>query len=82
MDGFMTVKETAVRWGLTERRVQKMCSDGQIEGIQKFGNAWVIPKNAKRPVDGRMTSGEYKNWREKHTQKISRECVCGKGVKK
>ena len=66
MEGFMTIKETAEKWNLTERRVQKMCSDGKIEGVQKFGNAWVIPEYAKRPVDGRVTTGEYKDWRNKY----------------
>lgn len=65
MDGFMTIKETAEKWNLCERRVQKMCAEGKIEGVEKFGNAWVIPVDAKRPVDGRVTTGEYRNWRKK-----------------
>ena len=66
MDGFMTVKETAERWRLTERRVQKMCSDGKIEGVQKFGSAWVIPEEAEKPEDGRVTTGKYKDWRARY----------------
>ena len=66
MDGFMTVKETAERWRLTERRVQKMCSDGKIEGVQKFGSAWVIPEEAEKPEDGRVVTGKYKGWRMKY----------------
>ena len=65
MDGFMTIKETAEKWGLCERRVQKMCAEGRIEGVEKFGKAWVIPVDAKRPTDGRVTTGEYRNWRKK-----------------
>ncbi len=68
MEGYMTIKETAEQWSLTERRVQKMCSDGKIEGVQKFGNAWVIPADAKRPMDGRVTTGEYRNWRKKPSE--------------
>ena len=68
MDGFMTIKETAAKWNLTERRVQKMCADGRIKGIQKFGNAWAIPKNAERPVDGRVTTGKYRDWRKTSAQ--------------
>lgn len=67
MDDYMTIKETAEKWNLTERRVQKMCSDGRIEGVQKFGCAWAIPRNASRPNDGRVTTGEYRNWRKKAT---------------
>lgn len=62
MEGFMTIKETAEKWDLTERRVQKMCSDGRIEGVQKFGSAWVIPADAKKLSDGRVKTGEYRNW--------------------
>ena len=64
MDAFMTIKETAEKWNLTTRRVQKMCSDGLIDGAQKFGNAWAVPVNSKRPKDGRVTTGEYRNWRK------------------
>ena len=66
MEGFMTIKETAAQWNLTERRVQKMCSDGLIEGVQRFGNSWAIPRGASRPIDGRVKTGEYKNWRKKY----------------
>lgn len=69
MDSHMVIKETAARWDLTEKRVQKMCGDRRIEGVQRFGNSWAIPRNAKRPEDGRVTTGEYKNWREKYGKK-------------
>ena len=65
MYAFMTIKETAAQWNLTERRVQKMCADGRIDGVQRFGNSWAIPREAQRPVDGRVTTGAYRNWRKK-----------------
>ena len=71
MEAFMTIRETAEKWNLTTRRVQKMCSDGQIEGVQRFGNAWAVPVDAERPVDGRVTTGEYRNWRKKTNSKQS-----------
>lgn len=43
----MSVKEVAARWSLSERWVQKLCEDGRIEGVQRFGRSWVIPPNAK-----------------------------------
>ena len=81
MDSFMTIKETAVLWNLTERRVQKMCADGRIEGVQRFGNSWAIPKDAKRPSDRRFTTGEYRNWREIH-KKLEPNSKIGKEVGK
>ncbi len=65
MDGFLTIKEIAEKWNLTDRQVQKMCSEGKIPGASKFGNVWAIPEDTKRPVDGRITTGQYRNWRRK-----------------
>ena len=64
MEEFLTIKEIAERWNITGRQVQKMCSEGKIPGASKFGNAWAIPENAEKPVDGRITTGEYVNWRK------------------
>ena len=66
MDNYLTIKEVAEKWNLTPRRVQKMCSDGVIPGVVRFGRAWAIPKDAEKPVDGRITTGEYRNWRKKN----------------
>jgi hypothetical protein len=51
--GFMSTKEAAELWGLSMRRVQVLCDNGQIEGAQKFSDVWLIPKNTKKPIDGR-----------------------------
>ena len=65
MDNYLTIKEVAEKWNLTTRRVQKMCADGVIPGVVRFGRAWAIPKDAEKPVDGRITTGKYRNWRKK-----------------
>ncbi len=65
MNGYLTIQETAEKWNLHTRRVQKMCSEGMIPGASKFGRSWAIPENAERPIDGRVTTGEYRNWRKK-----------------
>lgn len=56
---FITVKEMAARWGLSERRLQTMCNEGMIEGVKKFGTAWAIPDDAVKPADKRIKSGKY-----------------------
>ena len=33
MAAYMTIKETAKKWELTTRRVQKMCCDGKYRGF-------------------------------------------------
>lgn len=48
---FISVRETASKWGISERRVQRLCEDSRIEGAERFGRSWMIPKNAKKPND-------------------------------
>lgn len=64
MNEYLTIKEIAEKWDVTTRRVQKMCADGKIPGASKFGRDWAIPKDAEKPSDGRVTTGEYKDWRK------------------
>ena len=49
----MTIAEASERWGISQRQVQHLCTLGSVEGAVKFGRAWMIPKNANKPVDGR-----------------------------
>lgn len=64
INGYYTVNEIAEAWNITARRVQIMCSEGLIPGAVKFGKSWAIPEGTKKPIDGRITTGEYKNWRK------------------
>lgn len=52
MDSIMP-KEAAEKWGISERRVQKLCEEGRIPGAVRFGRAWAIPKDAEKPSDRR-----------------------------
>ena len=54
-----TSKEIAADWGISERTVLNFCKNGKIEGAYKEGKKWQIPDEAVRPVDGRVTSGNY-----------------------
>lgn len=65
MNDYVTIKEIAERWGVSTRRVQKMCAEGIIPGVIKFGRDWAIPRDSEKPIDRRITTGEYKNWRKK-----------------
>lgn len=51
---YISVSETAKKWGISERRVQKLCEDNRIPGIAKFSYMWLIPKDAEKPKDKRM----------------------------
>ena len=50
---WMTSKQAAERWGITERQVQSLCSKGKVSGIQRLGHAWLIPTDTPKPIDGR-----------------------------
>ena len=58
---YISVAEAAKKWGISERRVQKLCEDNRIEGVAKFSYMWLIPKDAEKPVDGRRK--EYRKLR-------------------
>ena len=47
---YMSAREAASLWGISKRRVQKLCSEGRVEGAIKVGIVWAIPKGAKSPL--------------------------------
>lgn len=51
---YITVAEAAEKWGISERRIQKLCEENRIDGAVKFGRSWAIPKNVQKPVDARF----------------------------
>ena len=50
---YMTVREAARKWRVSERLAQQLCMDGRIPGARKFGGAWAIPTDARKPLDPR-----------------------------
>lgn len=52
---YMSVKDTACKFGLSERRVQKLCEMQRIDGAQMISGVWVIPANAEKPKDERLS---------------------------
>ncbi len=53
---FMTVKQAAGKWGISDRRVRNLCAAGKIPGAYQEGRGWKIPKDATKPADGRYKS--------------------------
>lgn len=64
MMDFLTIKEVAETWNVTPRRIQKMCAEGRIPGAKKFGRDWAIPADTEKPIDARVKTGQYRNWRK------------------
>ena len=55
MSDYISIREAAERWGVSERRVNQFCAEGRIEGARKLGGVWVIPGDAKKPGDPRRS---------------------------
>lgn len=55
---FMTVKQAAEKWGLSDRRVRILCAEGKIPGAFQEGRSWKIPMDAIKPSDGRFKATE------------------------
>jgi len=51
---YITAKEAAEKWGISQRRVQLLCEQGRVAGAVRLGWAWAIPKEADKPVNARL----------------------------
>ena len=47
MENYITLSEAARKWGISERRIRTLCSEGRIDGVTRFGRSWAIPEDAK-----------------------------------
>lgn len=51
---YISTKEAARKWGISERRVRSLCAEGKIEGAARCGDwVWSIPVGTQKPADGR-----------------------------
>ncbi len=53
MLSFMSAKEAAEKWNISQRRVAILCGEKRINGAMMVGNMWIIPSTAKKPLDKR-----------------------------
>ncbi|MBQ6893586.1 MAG: DNA adenine methylase [Clostridia bacterium] len=52
---YMSAREAADKWGISQRRVAILCSENRIEDATMVGNMWIIPTSAQKPKDARST---------------------------
>ena len=55
---YLTAKEMSEVWGIKPRMVMTYCQRGSVPGVLKKGGIWLIPKDSKKPVDGRTREGK------------------------
>lgn len=50
---YVSVQDTANKWGLSTKMVSQLCRENRIAGVEKISGVWVIPDDALKPYDGR-----------------------------
>lgn len=58
---YLTAKQFAERWGISERRIIKLCKEERISGARKTGMVWEIPEETLKPSDKRSNIYKYIN---------------------
>ena len=52
---YLSIKETAVRWGISERRIQVLCKQNRIPGTITIGRTWgfLMPPKSLLPQESK-----------------------------
>lgn len=56
--GYITLKQAAELWNISERRIRRLIQENRIDGAVKIGNAWSIPEETSKPMDKRYKMEE------------------------
>ena len=56
--GYITLKQAAEFWNISERRIRRLIQENRIDGAVKRGNAWSIPEETSKPMDKRYKMEE------------------------
>ena len=51
---YLTTRQAAEKWGISQRRVRTLCEQGKISGAIRAGKSYSIPASAKKPNDYRF----------------------------
>lgn len=58
---YMSARDAAEKWNISQRRVSVLCAENRIPDVAMLGNMWIIPKDAKKPIDARKNNGAKSN---------------------
>lgn len=53
---YISVKDAAQRFNISERRIQKLCESNRISGCTMISGVWLIPEDVQKPTDERLSS--------------------------
>lgn len=66
---YISAAQAAEKWGITVKRVQVLCKENRIHGVERIGREWLIPKDSEKPADARIKNGEYIGFSKKYRNK-------------
>ena len=49
LKGYLSIQETAKRWGISVRWVNQYIPEGRVPGCERFGRSWAVPEKAVKP---------------------------------
>lgn len=55
---YMTVRQDAEKWGISDRHVRILCAEGKVFGVIREGRRCLIPMDAGKTDDGRFKATE------------------------
>lgn len=56
---YISIKEASDKWGLSEKKIQTLCDEKQIDGAIYFDGVWAIPSMDQRPIGHNIKSERY-----------------------
>lgn len=62
----ISLAQYAAAHGKTDSAARRVAIAGRFQTAKKLGRDWVIDENEPWPVDRRVKSGNYADWRKKH----------------
>lgn len=65
---YISLTEFAERSGVDASGLRRKLAAGEMDGI-KISRSWFVPASTPDAADGRVKSGNYRNWRKKAAEK-------------
>lgn len=57
---YLSASEIASKWNISSRMVAYYCEKERIAGAVKKGKTWLVPENARKPIDKRKSKEKVK----------------------
>ena len=78
MENYITVREAAALWNVSERLVRRYCTQGRIANARQEGRGWLIPVHATKPETGYEPEIQYPPRLKRILYQLARNNHCHK----